>query len=67
MLGDGELQFYLLAKNNRIEEKIFNLIKKQPHYSFTILDENTTEYRVDIKTEYGSLFEDVEDVVVIKN
>ena len=64
MLGDGELQFYLLAKNNRIEEKIFNLIKKQPHYSFTILDENTTEYRVDIKTEYGSLFE---DVVVIKN
>lgn len=63
MLGDGELQFYLLSKNNRIEEKLFNLIKKQPHYSFITLDENTTEYRVDIKTGYGSLFK---DVIVIK-
>lgn len=51
-------------KNNRIEEKMFEFIKGQPHYSFIMLDENTTEYRVDIKTGYGSLFK---DVIVIKS
>lgn len=55
MLGDGELQFY---------ERMFKYIKMQPHYSYTILEENETEYRVDIQTEYGSIFE---NVVVIKS
>ena len=64
MLGDGELQFYLLGKNNRIHERMFKYIKMQPHYSYTILEENETEYRVDIQTEYGSIFE---NVVVIKS
>lgn len=38
---------------------MFEYIKKQPHYNYTVIDENKTEYKVNIKTNFGSLFENV--------